>query len=82
MKEEPRSDSDLLETLTNEFLVALRDAGVLETFHHLQPADQTHFLRLIAMTDGRELRMKRIGTLVSAMKMSPLTALGRTRSDL
>lgn len=67
--------SEVVETVTatHEFLVSLRDAGVLETFYRLQRAHQAYFLRVIGLTAEGQLRTKRIGTFVSAMKMSPLS---------
>ena len=69
-----RSDSDVLETLriTFEVLSVLRDSHVLRVFLQLPTTDQASFLRLIASTDDRELRHRRILTFVSALEESPL----------
>jgi len=69
-----QSDSDLLETLkiTYEFLAALRVVGVIETFLLLPKSDQTDFLRIIGMTDGRESRRDRTQIFISALEESPL----------
>ena len=69
-----RSDSNLRETLviTYEFLVALKDATVLDTFYKLPAADQMRFLRWIGATDDPELRQRRTETFVLALKASPL----------
>lgn len=68
-----RDDSDLVETLKiiQEFLTALRDAGVVETFLHLPKSDQAGLLRIIGMTDGSEARRDRTGMFISSLKESP-----------
>lgn len=82
-----RSDSDLLETLriTYEFVSVLRESGVLEIFARLDKPDQADFLRLVAMTADRALRVGRMKILALALQESPLGSgtptLDRVRGD-
>lgn len=75
-----RTDHDLLATLriTLEFLVALTDAGALETFFSLPRPDQSRFLRWVCTTDDRDLRKRLTSTLISAMEAAPLGGISST----
>ena len=69
-----RSDSDLLETLriTYAVLIAIEEAGVLDTFFRLPRTDQADFLRWIGATDDAGVREGRTTTFVSALQAAPL----------
>lgn len=56
-----------------EFLTALGDAGVLQTFLRLPEEDQAHFVSLIGATEAKT-RRHRTETFVSVLKMSPMNA--------
>ncbi|MDQ3645837.1 MAG: hypothetical protein M3345_02760 [Actinomycetota bacterium] len=63
-----------LETLgiIHEVVIALRDAGVIETFFRLPRARQGDFFRWIGAIDDRDLRLHRTETFAAALQMAPL----------
>lgn len=69
-----RTDSTLFETLqiTHEFLLALRQKGVLGTFLLLPKGEQANFVRWIGATDEETVRHERTVTFISALEEGPL----------
>lgn len=68
------ADPDLLKTMwiSREFLAALRNSGLMETFLRLPRQDQAFFLGVIGMTEDPNVRRKRTSILISALAGSPL----------
>jgi hypothetical protein len=70
---EDHSVSDTL-AITQVFLVALREAGCLESFSRLPIHDQSRFLGWIGGADVLDLRTKRTETFIAALQASPMAS--------
>lgn len=76
-----RNDSELFETLkvTYEFLVLLRDNGVLGTFLSLPKDAQANFIRWVRAMDAANLRHALAEAIIWALRESPLADSTKSR---